>query len=443
MIDYRVLAAAMALCCVMGPPVAAQAPDPAAASGSAWQSSALSEVKDQIRAHYVFPEMRAPLLAAIDALEQGGTLAPLSGTAFGDRVTRVMQDVAHDKHLALVFDPNWAASFAKQQDDPAAGDFDREAIRDNFGIVSLERLTGNIRYMKIDGFGWVDDVTGETYDAAARFLKAGSAIIIDIRGNSGGDHSAVRYLVSHFMKPDTPLYEFQSTREATWRSYALDQLPAGRINGVPLYVLIDGRTVSAGEDLAYQVQQYQLGKLVGTRTAGAANNNEYFAVAGRFRLSLSVGRPVHPVSQTNWEGRGIQPDIAVPTGEARDRAILAATEQLLKNAAASPIERAEYRWAQEDAEARLAPASYSGAQLRAYAGQYGDYLVKLSGSDLWLEARNRDPLRMVPLKEKGQFGLAGRSYLRVRFAEGRLEVMPLGAPEPLVVPRTSPGQRTN
>lgn len=435
MTGVRVLLAAAALCGIAIPPAAGQGEVVAAAPDTHWQAGVLANVKDKIRAHYVFPDMRAPLVAAIEALERDSALSRLSATAFADQVTRAMQDTAHDKHLALVHDPAWAASFAAHQADPAADDFDREAVRDNFGIVALERLTGNIRYIKIDGFGWVDDLTGKTYDAAAGFLKAGSAIIIDIRGNSGGDHSAVRYLISHFLKADTPLYEFQSTREPTWRSYALDHLPAGRINDIPLYVLIDGRTVSAGEDLAYQVQQYRLGTLVGTPTAGAANNNEYFAVAGQFRLSLSIGRPVHPVSQTNWEGRGIAPDIAVPTGEARDRAIMAATAQLLQNPSASPIERAEYRWAQEDAEARLTPASYSISQLRGYAGQYGDYSVSLSGTALWLQAGNRDPLRLVPLKDKGRFGIAGRSYLRVRFVDDHLEVMPLGAPEPLIVRR--------
>src|SRR6185295_8308874 len=99
------------------------------------------------------------------------------------------------------------------------------------------------------------------------------AIVIDLRGNGGGDPLAVRYLVSHFMAPNQLLITFLEAGKAPEESRTLADLPAGRLTGKPLYVLTDRRCGSACEDFAYAVQQFKLGELVGATTAGAANNN--------------------------------------------------------------------------------------------------------------------------------------------------------------------------
>jgi C-terminal processing protease CtpA/Prc len=180
-------------------------------------------------------------------------------------------------------------------------------------------LPGNMRYLKVAGFRWVDDESGAAYDAVARFLRDGDAIIIDLRGNGGGSHGAVRYLISHFLAPNTLELTFLKAGEQS-QSRALDYLPAGRLTGRPLYVLIDGRTGSAAEAFAYDVQQFTRGKLIGEKTAGAANNNGFTPIAPGFMLSVSFGRPVHAVSQSNWEAVGVSPDVAVAPDQALETA---------------------------------------------------------------------------------------------------------------------------
>jgi C-terminal processing protease CtpA/Prc len=38
-------------------------------------------------------------------------------------------------------------------------------------------------------------------------------------------------------------------------------------------------------------------------------------------VSISIGRTVNPVSGTNWEGVGVQPDVAVPAEQALDKVL--------------------------------------------------------------------------------------------------------------------------
>jgi C-terminal processing protease CtpA/Prc len=103
----------------------------------------------------------------------------------------------------------------------------------------------------------------------------------------------VQYLVSHFLKPGMLEITFLQAGREPVQTRVLDHLPAGRMLGKPLYVLVDQGTASAAELFAYDVQQFKLGTLIGTRTAGAANNNDFVPIAPGFMLSVSTGRPVH------------------------------------------------------------------------------------------------------------------------------------------------------
>ncbi|MFE4328957.1 hypothetical protein ACFRQM_05730 [Streptomyces sp. NPDC056831] len=44
--------------------------------------------------------------------------------------------------------------------------------------------------------------------------------------------------------------------------------------------------------------------------------------------TIPAGRPVNPVSGTNWEGTGVQPDIPCPTADAPERAHAPAVARL-------------------------------------------------------------------------------------------------------------------
>ena len=79
--------------------------------------------------------------------------------------------------------------------------------------------------------------------------------------------------------------------------------------------------------------------VVGERTAGAANSSRPVPVAHGFTLVVHFARVVSPVTGTNWEGVGVQPDVAVAPEVALDVAHLywtvtaSGSDLLLKRAA--------------------------------------------------------------------------------------------------------------
>jgi len=393
------------------------------------RSAALTSIKAMFQTSYVFPALRPAIIAQLERGQRAGRYNVDDPLEFAERITDDLRSVSHDRHLALLVDPaGYAAASAPPRSDLGEAAFTRrQAIRDHHGLAELKRLAGNVRYLRISGFAWVADETGAAYDDAMRFLRDGDAVIIDLRGNGGGDHAAVRYLISHFMDPDVLEMTFLEGANSS-QSRTLEYLPAGRLKGKPLYVLIDGGTGSAAEALAYDVEQFKLGELVGGKTAGAANNNRLLPVAPGFLLSVSFGRPVHAISKTNWDGAGIKPTVDAAPAQALDVAHSLALSRIAQAAGASPETVAEVTWARTAVEARLHPPALSPAQLSALAGRYDDAELSVRDGALWLQRPARPLQRLTPLTTDGLFAVEPSELLRARITGNTLELLWPGAP---------------
>lgn len=401
------------------------------------RGAALVAIKTIFDEQYVFPEMRPKIAARLDQSLRSGRYQTEDPVVFADRVTSDLREVAHDMHLSLRVDAAaYAAALAPPASDAGeAATARRDALRENHGLAETKILPGNIRYLRITGFRWVNDETGAAYDDAMRFLRGGDAVIIDLRGNGGGSHAAVRYLVSHFIEGDTLELTFHAGSQLPEQSRTLENLPAGRMIGKPLYVLIDGDVASAAEAFAYDVQQFKLGELIGAKTVGAANNNALLPVAPGFILSVSFGRPEHAVSHSNWEGTGITPDVAVPPFQALDVAQARALDRLAKAANLPASQRAEYAWARAGVEARIHPPVIDRAILPRLAGKYGRYTVVERNGGLVMTWPKRPDLVLVPLTANGLFAVVGSDILRVRLTGPTLEILWSDESQPRVIPR--------
>jgi hypothetical protein len=404
------------------------------------RESIVRAVEAQFRTQYVAPEI---VPAIVDRLEKSLTSGRFDGigdVVFADRVTEDLRAVAHDMHLSLRDDSvRYAASISSDGQQNASDSLQRaRAKRSHDGLTELRILPGNIRYLRIREFDWITDQTGAAYDDAVRFLKDADAIIIDLRGNGGGSHAAVRYLVSHFLPPETFELSFIEASKTPKQSWTLDYLPAGRLIGIPLYVLIDGDVASGAEAFAYDVRQFKLGELVGTKTVGAANNNRLLPIAPRFILSISYGHPVHAVSQSNWEGVGVKPDVASSSAQALDVAHLRALARLT-DGTDDPQRRSEYVWARVDVEARLHPIVGEAKAYGRWAGTYGKYKVQLRERTLWMQWPGRDDFQLIPLTSDGLFAAEGSDLLRIRFKPQALDILWADDVEPRTVAKTSKG----
>jgi len=261
--------------------------------------------------------------------------------AFADAVTSDLFSVTKDKHLVVRFR---AAGFPPAGDDlkadPAAAQAAqlRDARRSNFSTPKAEVLGGNVGYLKIDQFHGPEEA-GATVAAAMAFLANTDALIFDLRDNKGGDSATVALAISYLVPPQTLLVSFRdrgAAKEA--QSWSVPFVPGGRWSTTkPVYVLTSGKTFSAGEEFAYDLQQLKRGTVVGAQSRGGTNPGVIHRLSDHFGMFVPNEAAVGPVSGGNWEGVGVTPDVAAEPAQALVTAHRLALQALIGKA--DPAER--------------------------------------------------------------------------------------------------------
>ncbi len=282
--------------------------------------------------------------AALAALKpQAGAL---SGPALAEAWTRQLQSELQDAHARLVYSPEALPLDVKeaQDADEAPSGPPPEVMRHlNCGVERVEHYPGNIGYLRVDGMA-PPEACAPTVAAALQVLAHSDALILDLRRNGGGSPAMVQWLASHFLPPQTALSSMVRARDASKETMKTQAgLPGPQLPNLPLYVLTSAKTFSAGEQLAYDLQQARRATVVGEPSGGGANPGAFRTVHPHFRLWVSLARSVSPVTGGNWEGVGVQPDEHAKAPEARRVAYGRALKDLVlaKTPSAIPGEREE------------------------------------------------------------------------------------------------------
>ncbi|MBK7049126.1 MAG: S41 family peptidase [bacterium] len=266
------------------------------------QRELLTATADLVQREYIFEDIAATTADTLRSLAGGdGTAASRTPGEFVTWLSGHLLRLTGDKHVR--------ARLAN----PAADSPDSA-----FGIRAVDVLDDGIGYLRIDRFYRADECRAH-YDAAMARLADCRAVVVDLAGNGGGS-DANMLLASYFMAERTLMNRIE------WRQGEPMDFEAGpstvpALATVPLYILIDGKTFSAAEAVAYALQQRGRAVIVGEPSRGGANPNRFFPLGHGLEVSVSIGRTVNPVSGTNWEGVGVQPDVVVPGGEALTKAL--------------------------------------------------------------------------------------------------------------------------
>jgi hypothetical protein len=318
----RIRALLLALSCVWATPVAAEpltADDRAEIIGN---SATLLEER------YVDEETGTKLAREL-RLSQALWEEFTDGPAFAAAVTAWLRERSNDGHLGLSYSEE---PIAEDQGEEAfsAGEMERwYGAHLNHGVERIERLEDNIMLLDLRVFP-PTDMGGDVIAAAMNVVAQGDALIIDLRKNGGGAGSAnliMGYLFDEGNRPlsgiyNRPLNRLSANTSPVW-------VPGRRFGGTkPLYILTSGRTFSAAEAVAYNLQALGRAVIVGERTGGGAHPYEFRRVHPHFALDLPESKSVHPITAGNWQGTGVRPDVEVPAEEALQRAVHLAKEAL-------------------------------------------------------------------------------------------------------------------
>ena len=368
----------------------------------------IMEISELLEQFYAFPDIAIQMIEHIQKLDKakdydGYKNAPL----FADRLTKDLRSVQNDRHLLVAYAPELAEQLSNIGGRTALGD-DYESQwwdqvhSDNFGIPKVEYLLGNIGYIELLFFAPVN-LAGEVAVNAMNFLSRCDALIVDLRRCGGGDPFMVQliesFLFSENKAPKILISQYKRHIDRTQQIWTLPYVPGRRLPRVPVYVLTSRRTFSGGEDFAYTMKHHGRATIIGQRTGGGAHPIETIALSNGFIITMPNEYPIHPVTGTNWEGTGVDPDIPVPQGVALQTAHLHALESLIRNCE-SGEDAHRLKWQQQRVEAIYHPFDIDHQTLAKYTGEYRDYEVKLMDKGLVLiERSNQAEWSMIAINE--------------------------------------------
>ena len=165
--------------------------------------------------------------------------------------------------------------------------------------------------------------------AAMNFLAHADAIIIDLRENGGGDPKMIALVSTYLFSKPTHLNDLWERKSNTTQQYwTLPYVPGDRLDGKPAYVLTSKRTFSGAEEFSYNLKNLKRATIVGETTGGGAHPVRGQRIDDHFIIGVPFARAINPISKTNWEGTGVEPDVKVPAAEALATAQKLAIEKL-------------------------------------------------------------------------------------------------------------------
>lgn len=246
------------------------------------------------------------------------------GEILAIRLTDDLVALSGDKHIAVDF---FTKVMPPEEPAPHPRPDPRQLAARNCSFEKAEHYAPNIGYLKLNAFEEPENCTS-TAIAAMNFIADSDALIIDLRDNHGGAPRMAALICSYLFDEPTHLDDIYDRKENTTEQlWSFPYMPGKKFTGKAVFVLTSSRTFSVGEEFSYDLKSLKRATLVGETTGGGAHTVAPHRIDDHFFIRVPFGRFVNPVTKTDWEGTGVEPDVKVAATDALDEALKRAREQ--------------------------------------------------------------------------------------------------------------------
>jgi hypothetical protein len=327
-------------------------PRPKVLVDSAMRAQAIDTLATRLNEHYVFPEKAREIETLLRQRQKAGAYDAISdGEKFAAQLEADITSVTHDQHMGVGFSPEVVPpdrveapeqrlrgrTAPDQHANPVARLLARIArSRQNFGVEKVEHLNPGVGYLRMEAFA-PPFLSSDRIASAMDKLADTDALIIDVRGNNGGNPGGVALMISYFVDQRTRLNDvWLRDTGSTIQFWTEDRLDGKRYGGKkPVLILVDHDTKSAGEEFAYTMQALKRATIVGSRTWGGAHPTRPYRLGDHFFVVVPYVRSINPTTHTNWEGVGVIPDVEAAPADA----LKVARELLQRRTRVAALER--------------------------------------------------------------------------------------------------------
>ena len=187
--------------------------------------------------------------------------------------------------------------------------YDVDVKRDRIDIPTISTRSmgddGAIAYVRLNSF---NENAGQLLRESVRDAvhRDPRAIILDLRGNTGGLLREAVTVSSVFLNDKVVLYEEFNDGEV--ETYRTEGRPVA--GDIPLVVLVNEGSASASEIVAGALQDHERATLIGTTTFGKGSVQLPHTLSNDGILRITIARWLTP-NNRSIDGVGLQPDIVV------------------------------------------------------------------------------------------------------------------------------------
>ena len=298
--------------------------------------------------------------------------------------------------------------------DRAGNDVSATVTRGNYYFPPLtsRMLPNQVGYVSLEHFpdaGLVlpdgTEITSD-FDRQLNALSAAGAtgIVLDLRGNGGGDTLAAEEILGRFLPPDS-----ETVVRSDLRGHAATGIVAGAMLPVqlPLVVLVDGESASSSELVASTLREANRAILVGERTAGALATSEILPLPSDAGLQIAVAEQVTARTGFQIDGVGFPVDIEV--ADSRTAGDVQAGRDPQLDAAAQALSQAP------TPPAAVSTGGPSKAQIGALLSRYMPNAAQIPTNDRLKPATATESLDLnQPNEWEDTFGFGGRDPLALQ-----------------------------
>lgn len=197
-----------------------------------------------------------------------------------------------------------------------------EALRQKLRARTRSRFAhaGPVLVWKLSGF----DKRGRSVEEGLARARRHGALVLDLRGNAGGDERALRRLAGALLPDPAPATLAWLHSRGKLRAITAERWTPARGFAGRLVLLVDSESASAAEVLARTVQMRRRGLVVGDRTAGAVGlSRVHVRIASRGSRYVPYGISVTEATVEMPDGALLE-----RTGVAPDEVVLPAPADL-------------------------------------------------------------------------------------------------------------------
>ncbi|MDO5437216.1 MAG: S41 family peptidase [bacterium] len=237
-----------------------------------------------------------------------GTPADFADLKSGDMITKVNGNDTQGKSIFQV------ANYIKN---PGLETVDIEVLRGGKKIlkqikkteikiktVKSEILNKEIGYIRISSF--ISSETPIEFIDAINKVKDTNALILDLRGNTGGLFQNAVFVADLFLKDKNIVSVLgRGGHKSLYKTH-----DKGYVYDKPMAVLVDSESASASEIVSGALKDNKRALIIGTRTFGKGLVQKVFQLPNSTGLNLTIARYLTP-NDTDINKKGIAPDYLI------------------------------------------------------------------------------------------------------------------------------------